>query len=189
MLIESVSQQNQDMHITSFRCFSSSAIVKSQVAQEMPHSQQSIDRSTTHLTPKTGRQDDVGAITKAGGLLLVECIADDEQMLRPGPESAWALLFIPALLSYVCMLSAELNRRPTLGTVERLDAAALAVLLAPDAVLEVIADGSQWAEGPVWVHDHEEDRGCDKILAGWHVACLIMVDRWWLIRADMLWID
>lgn len=78
----------------------------------------------------------------------------------PGPESTWALLFIPALLSYVCMLSAELNRRPTLGTLERLDGAALGELLAPEAMLEVIAEGNEWAEGPVWVHDQEEDRGC-----------------------------
>jgi hypothetical protein len=80
--------------------------------------------------------------------------------LIPGPEGYWSLLFIPALLSYICMLQAALNRRPTLGAIERLDAAGMATLLAPDAVLEVIADGNMWAEGPVWVHDQEEDRGC-----------------------------
>ncbi len=80
--------------------------------------------------------------------------------LIPGPEAYWSLLFVPALLSYICMLQAALNTRPKLGSVERLDAAALAALLAPDAALEVIADGNLWAEGPVWVHDQEEDRGC-----------------------------
>lgn len=79
--------------------------------------------------------------------------------LVPGPEGYWSLLFIPALLSYICMLQAQLNRRPALGTLERADPTALAPLLAPDAVLEVIADGNLWAEGPVWVHDQEEDRG------------------------------
>lgn len=79
--------------------------------------------------------------------------------LIPGPEAYWSLLFIPALLSYVCMLQAQLNRRPALGTLERLDPTALAPLLAPDAVLEVIADGNGWAEGPLWVHDAEADRG------------------------------
>jgi gluconolactonase len=39
---------------------------------------------------------------------------------------------------------------PTLGTIERLDPE-LDTLLAPDAQIEKLAGGFQWAEGPVWV--------------------------------------
>jgi gluconolactonase len=39
---------------------------------------------------------------------------------------------------------------PAIGTVERLDPA-LDRLIAPDAVIEKLAEGFSWAEGPVWV--------------------------------------
>ena len=42
------------------------------------------------------------------------------------------------------------NAYPTLGEVERLDPA-LNRLIAPDAKIEQLADGFDWAEGPVWV--------------------------------------
>ena len=41
---------------------------------------------------------------------------------------------------------------PTIGSIERLDPA-LDALLAPDAVLEKLAEGFSWSEGPVWVPD------------------------------------
>lgn len=40
---------------------------------------------------------------------------------------------------------------PTLGEIERLNPA-LNSLIAPDAIIEQLADGFDWAEGPVWVH-------------------------------------
>ena len=39
---------------------------------------------------------------------------------------------------------------PTLGSIERLDPA-LDAVLAPDAMIEKLAEGFSWAEGPVWV--------------------------------------
>lgn len=41
---------------------------------------------------------------------------------------------------------------PTTGSVERLDAR-LDALIPPDAVIEVLAEGFAWSEGPVWVPD------------------------------------
>ncbi|HEY8750711.1 MAG TPA: SMP-30/gluconolactonase/LRE family protein [Tepidisphaeraceae bacterium] len=41
------------------------------------------------------------------------------------------------------------NASGTLGKIERLDPA-LDALLAPDATIEILAEGIQWAEGPVW---------------------------------------
>ncbi len=43
---------------------------------------------------------------------------------------------------------------PTLGSVERLDAA-LDVLIAPDAKIEQLGEGFHWAEGPIWVPAQE----------------------------------
>ncbi len=39
---------------------------------------------------------------------------------------------------------------PTIGSIERLDPRVDAVI-PPDAVLEVLAEGHEWTEGPVWV--------------------------------------
>ena len=41
-------------------------------------------------------------------------------------------------------------RYPTLGTIERLDPA-LDALISPEARMEILADGFEWTEGPVWV--------------------------------------
>lgn len=41
---------------------------------------------------------------------------------------------------------------PTIGHVERLDPA-MDTLIPPDAVIEVLAEGFDWAEGPLWIAD------------------------------------
>ena len=43
---------------------------------------------------------------------------------------------------------------PTLGNIERLDSA-LNEMLAPNANIEVLAEGFDWSEGPVWVPEHD----------------------------------
>ncbi len=40
----------------------------------------------------------------------------------------------------------------TIGTIERLDPA-IDALIPPDAVIEVLAEGFNWSEGPVWIED------------------------------------
>lgn len=47
-------------------------------------------------------------------------------------------------------LRAEDRRFPTMGKIERFDAR-FDNLIAPDAVMEKIADGHDWTEGPVWI--------------------------------------
>ena len=44
----------------------------------------------------------------------------------------------------------EMPAYPTIGSVERLDAG-LDALVPPDATLDVLAEGFDWSEGPVWV--------------------------------------
>ena len=41
---------------------------------------------------------------------------------------------------------------PTIGTIERLDPA-LDELVSPDATMEIVAEGFDWSEGPVWIPD------------------------------------
>lgn len=74
----------------------------------------------------------------------------------PPADAYWATIFFPALFGYLVLLQATVNRRPSLGSVERVNAAVLDTLLAPDACLEVIAEGNLWAEGPLWVTDKDD---------------------------------
>src|SRR5207302_10648616 len=59
-----------------------------------------------------------------------------------------------ALIVVLTMASAEGDTRgparPTLGRIERLDAR-LDAVIAPGAAMEVIANGFDWTEGPLWV--------------------------------------
>lgn len=55
----------------------------------------------------------------------------------------------PFFLSFL-LLSFLVNGQSTLGSVERLDPA-INNLIPADATIEVLADGFNWAEGPVWM--------------------------------------
>jgi len=63
-----------------------------------------------------------------------------------------AVLAIPAE-----NLILDTRKFPTLGTVHRLDPR-LDELIAPGAVIEVIASGFDWCEGPVWVPEASDER-------------------------------
>jgi gluconolactonase len=69
--------------------------------------------------------------------------------LLRGPALVAALLLPPLLLSAV---AAPARVRPAVGTITRLDPR-FDKLVPKDAVLEKLADGFQWVEGPVWVKD------------------------------------
>ena len=43
-----------------------------------------------------------------------------------------------------------IQKIPTIGSIQRLDPA-LDAIVPPEAVLEVLAEGHEWTEGPVWV--------------------------------------
>ena len=66
------------------------------------------------------------------------------------------LLFLLLLVVGACTSSSEnetaavTDSYPVLGTIERLNPA-LDSLIAPDARMEILADGFDWTEGPVWV--------------------------------------
>lgn len=72
------------------------------------------------------------------------------------PDTLWAFIFFPALFGYVALLQATVNKRPTLGGVERLSPV-MDSLIPIDTTLEIIADGNLWSEGPLWIT--EDDHG------------------------------
>jgi gluconolactonase len=69
--------------------------------------------------------------------------------LLPGKGLAAALL-LPVLLAPAA--ADEKDKRKTLGTIERKDPR-FDKLVPKDAVLEILAEGFMWVEGPVWVKD------------------------------------
>ena len=54
-----------------------------------------------------------------------------------------------SIVFLVCSMSTVFSQK-TIGSVERLDPE-VNNLIAPDAVIEILADGFSWSEGPVWV--------------------------------------
>ena len=59
------------------------------------------------------------------------------------------LVLLISLVSFSCFLVADDDLLPVLGSFERLDPR-FDTLVPKDAVLEVLASGFQWSEGPVW---------------------------------------
>lgn len=58
-----------------------------------------------------------------------------------------------ALLAVILAACATPKEVKTIGTIERLDPA-LDAIISPDAKIEIIAEGYNWSEGPVWVESH-----------------------------------
>ncbi len=66
------------------------------------------------------------------------------------------LAIIFSLLLFACNNQPEKKQESnlkTLGTIERLDAA-LDSIISPGALPEVIAEGFEWSEGPLWIEKH-----------------------------------
>jgi gluconolactonase len=62
-------------------------------------------------------------------------------------------LLIPAMLLIVCACQPK-NEMRTTGTIERLDPA-LDNIVSPDAKIEIVAEGFDWTEGPLWVESQK----------------------------------
>lgn len=56
------------------------------------------------------------------------------------------------LLLLIILSCGQQEKYKTIGTIERLDPA-LDSIISPDAKVEIIADGFEWSEGPVWIED------------------------------------
>ena len=72
----------------------------------------------------------------------------------------YLMVFLLLLISFACSKkekeSAQVsaNEIKTLGTVERIDPALDAIVKA-DAQVEIIAEGFEWTEGPLWIEDQK----------------------------------
>ncbi|CAM9116579.1 unnamed protein product, partial [Hapterophycus canaliculatus] len=73
---------------------------------------------------------------------------------------AWIGLFLPGLMCYLHFLLQYLNRYPEVdgSTIMRLIPEKLDEIIPLGAKVEVVADGFEFTEGTVWVHDSEADR-------------------------------
>jgi len=70
------------------------------------------------------------------------------------PDRAWLLVFLPSLLSYLFLLQQRINYKEVIGSIQRYDPA-VDELIPRYAKVEVIAEGFDWTEGPIWVEDEE----------------------------------
>jgi gluconolactonase len=61
------------------------------------------------------------------------------------------VVFAILAVSFSCSKKEEIK---TLGSVERIDPALDAIIKA-DATVEVIAEGFEWSEGPLWIEDQK----------------------------------
>ncbi len=64
-------------------------------------------------------------------------------------KKAFALLFLAAAVTASCQTK-QPSKYPLIGRVEKFDPA-LDAIISPDAKAEIIADGLDWSEGPLWL--------------------------------------
>lgn len=69
------------------------------------------------------------------------------------PRSILRLLFSVTIISSACNSTSQTTYK-TIGSIERTDPA-LEEIISKDAIVEIIADGFEWSEGPLWVDAHK----------------------------------
>jgi gluconolactonase len=67
------------------------------------------------------------------------------------PDWVWVCIFFPSLVAYLILLTSHLNLKPTTGYLEALDPLLFHQLISKTANIEIIAEGFQWCEGPLWM--------------------------------------
>jgi gluconolactonase len=75
------------------------------------------------------------------------------------PEISWCYAFLPALIGYFYLLTIFINSKPKIGRVEILKTEFNKLIYPNAAKMEIIASGSQWTEGPLWVDDEAASIG------------------------------
>lgn len=69
-------------------------------------------------------------------------------------DSAWFLLFVPALLSYIAILTQSSNSHRVDGSIpEDIKSPSGRILIPKGTKIEVLASGFEWSEGPAWIDD------------------------------------
>lgn len=67
-------------------------------------------------------------------------------------EIIWFYIFLPSAVLYLSFLARYLNEKPALGSILVLDAS-FQKLIPKSAKIEIIATGSSWTDGPLWMQD------------------------------------
>lgn len=71
--------------------------------------------------------------------------------LKQYKEWAWCVAFLPALVTYFILLTFRLNQlKVYAGLIEIIDPSFADVISGP---IEIVSEGYEWAEGPVWIDD------------------------------------
>ncbi|CAM9149512.1 unnamed protein product [Ectocarpus fasciculatus] len=75
-------------------------------------------------------------------------------------ENSWCVLFVPALLCYLAILTSTVNNRAVDGVIASdIFSESGRLLFAKNTAIEVLATGLEWSEGPLWVDDAEAGAG------------------------------
>ena len=74
------------------------------------------------------------------------------------PQISWFYVFFPAVIGYFVILTGYINSKPSTGTIEILHPS-FSTLIYPNSKMEIIASGSVWTEGPLWVEDESTSLG------------------------------
>ena len=74
------------------------------------------------------------------------------------PQISWCYIFLPALIGYFIILSGFINSKPSTGSIEIFDVS-FKSLIYDKREMEIIATGSIWTEGPLWVEDESSSLG------------------------------
>ena len=74
------------------------------------------------------------------------------------PQISWFYAFFPALVGYFIILTGFLNSKPSTGSITTFQPS-FKTLIYPNSEMEVIATGSIWTEGPLWIEDESTSSG------------------------------
>lgn len=73
---------------------------------------------------------------------------------RKNVDIIWFYIFFISLVAYLYILSDFINSKPFIGRIDVLDES-FNKLIYPSHRMEIIAEGLQWAEGPLWIQDDQ----------------------------------
>ena len=74
------------------------------------------------------------------------------------PQVSWFYAFFPALICYIVILTNFINSKPSTGSIEIIQPS-FKKLVYPKIEMEIIATGSIWTEGPLWIEDESTSLG------------------------------
>lgn len=90
--------------------------------------------------------------------MLISLRIGDRLNPNKNPQISWCYAFLPALVCYFVVLTNFINSKPSTGSIEILHPS-FKSLIYPKTDMEIIATGSIWTEGPLWIEDESTSLG------------------------------